>query len=156
MSALYVVKLDPGGGDPILWVEDMITPEFGNALCNSYPQMTKYPKQALQMSRKEAGVVASALSQEGTVSVISREEAVRAEGTEGEVKYIFRTKGHPGANGRKPQSGEQAFKLEFPLQDGIHNVVIECGKEDFDHFAKMIGQMMVDDDCEAKEQNPSG
>ncbi len=60
----------------------------------------------------------------------------------------FRTKGDPEANGRAPQKGDQRFSLKFPLEDGRELIVHE-GREGMNHFAKMIGQMMVDDQEEA-------
>lgn len=56
----------------------------------------------------------------------------------------FYAKDHPEANGRKPQPGEHAYKLQFPLADG-NEVFIHCGDETFSRFAEMIGSMALDD-----------
>lgn len=39
------------------------------------------------------------------------------------MTQTFRTKDHPEANGRRPQFGEQAWTLRFPLEDGSELVV---------------------------------
>lgn len=59
----------------------------------------------------------------------------------------YRCKDDPEANGRKPLIGEQRFSLKFPLENE-QDLVLHCGKETFDRFAGMIGEMMVDDDKE--------
>lgn len=59
----------------------------------------------------------------------------------------FRTTGHPEANGRAPLKGEQAWTLIFPLEDG-RKLHVEVGKEDFQHFVKMLTQYVVDTEHE--------
>lgn len=60
----------------------------------------------------------------------------------------LRYKDDPEANGRRPQTGEQRFSLKFPLDNG-DELTLHCGKETFDRFAEMIGQMIVDDEKES-------
>ena len=64
----------------------------------------------------------------------------------------FRSIGDPEANGRAPQTGEQRYTLKFPLEDG-RTLFLEVGREDMSHFAKMIAQMMVDDDKDGLPQS---
>ena len=60
------------------------------------------------------------------------------------MRHIFRTVTHPEAHGRMPVKGDYAYTLKFPLENG-DDLVVECGQEDLDRFAEMIGKMMVDD-----------
>ena len=63
------------------------------------------------------------------------------------MKTEFITKDHPEANGRQAQSGEHAYQLLFPLDNG-DDLVIHCGDETMTRFSDMIGRMILDDDAE--------
>jgi hypothetical protein len=54
-------------------------------------------------------------------------------------EVVFRTEDHPEANGRKPQRGESAYTLRFPLDDG-RELVVHFGQRGFD----TLGQMVID------------
>lgn len=53
------------------------------------------------------------------------------------MTHHFTTPDHPEANGRKPQSGEHAYNLMFPLADG-GELLIHCGDETVTRFSDEI------------------
>ena len=56
---------------------------------------------------------------------------------------VFRCKDHPEANGRKPQFGDIAYFVDFPLEDG-DTLRVLCGEESFSRFSDMIGRLLID------------
>lgn len=55
---------------------------------------------------------------------------------------IFRTKDHPEANGRQPQSGDQEYCLVFPIEDGRF-LSVKMGREGFEHISQFILDAMA-------------
>ncbi len=57
------------------------------------------------------------------------------------MRYHFLTPGHPEANGRRPQTGEESFVLVFPTDDG-GVVEIFLGRKDWVNSAATICAML--------------
>lgn len=55
----------------------------------------------------------------------------------------LKTKCHPEANGRKPQSGESAWTIALPLETG-ETLFIHMGKEGFERVSQFMLDMMAD------------
>lgn len=55
----------------------------------------------------------------------------------------FRTKDHPEANGRTPQSGDQENRLVFPLEDGRF-LSVRMGREGFERVSQFILDILAD------------
>lgn len=66
-------------------------------------------------------------------------------------EITLRCKDHPEANGRKPQPGDQGYKLRFPLESGT-TLVLYCGPQTFTEFQDLIGRMMIDDAAQEPTQ----
>lgn len=54
-----------------------------------------------------------------------------------------KTKCHPAANGRIPQSGDQAWSLVFPLEGG-DSLCVHMGREGFEKVSQFMIDMMTD------------
>lgn len=63
---------------------------------------------------------------------------------------VLRTKCHPQAGGRTPESGEVAWSATLPLEDGT-SVVIQMGKKGRD----MLFGMLVADCHDSGEDEPA-
>lgn len=63
------------------------------------------------------------------------------------MTITYRTKDHPEAGGRTPQSGEHAYSLRFPLDNGM-DLLVECGEETLSRFSDMIGRLLIDNEAE--------
>jgi len=55
----------------------------------------------------------------------------------------FRTKDHPAANGREPETGETAWTLRFPLENG-RELHVELGRIGRDAILDMLGREDAD------------
>lgn len=62
--------------------------------------------------------------------------------------YSFRTKDHPEANGRRPQNGEQAWTIDFTLEDG-GKLYVKMGKVGRQALKDMLAQEEADDAAES-------
>lgn len=71
----FIVEFDPGGGDPIRYVSDMITPTRGNPLMESFPEFTADKSKAFRMTRVEAEDLASLLSFDGETKILEEPHA---------------------------------------------------------------------------------
>lgn len=59
------------------------------------------------------------------------------------MNLIYKTKDHPEANGREPQSGDSAFRLSFPLENG-DQLFVHMGRAGFEQIAQFILDEMAD------------
>lgn len=59
------------------------------------------------------------------------------------MTHEFKTPDHPEANGRQPQSGESAYPLTFPLENG-DTLIVAMGTEGFRHLSNVVLAMLTD------------
>ena len=60
------------------------------------------------------------------------------------MRYLFKSKAHPGADGRRVKKGDEIFVVLTPLEEkGL--LTLELGPDDFANLAGVVLAMLADE-----------